>query len=46
MRLGPRIEVRAAAPDRLAEPLKLLEEFFQRGNTHILPGGGQEEVVV
>lgn len=29
MRPGPRIEVRAAAPDELAEPLKLLEEFLR-----------------
>ena len=29
MRPGPRIEVRAAAPDELAQPLKLLEEFLR-----------------
>lgn len=41
MTTGPRIEVRTAAPDELAEPLSLLEESLRNGNLVPSPFAGQ-----
>jgi len=38
---SPRIEVRTAAPDELAEPLSLLEESLRNGNLVPSPFAGQ-----
>ncbi len=41
MTTSPRIEVRTAAPDELAEPLSLLEESLRNGNLVPSPFAGQ-----
>ena len=38
---GPRVEVRPAAPDELAESLSLLEEFLRDGEPVLSPFAGQ-----
>lgn len=41
MTTGPRVEVRAAAPDELAEPLSLLEESLRNGEPVPAPFAGR-----